>query len=73
MIERICPATEAVSEGILKLYKIQFWYEFCCWTDDYPDTDTITDDISDKRLFILRESDEHLIASQNQDINQSHR
>ena len=47
-------ATENDREEILKLYKMQVGKEFCPWTDEYPDDDTITFDLSRGALFVER-------------------
>ena len=42
---------------ILKLYKAQIGREFCPWTEEYPDEETIEFDLSRDSLFVLKDGD----------------
>lgn len=48
-------ATANDKEEILKLYKAQIGREYCPWTEDYPDGETIEFDLGRDSLFVLKD------------------
>ena len=60
--KRIVLANDDDKEEILSLYKAQVGREFCPWTQDYPDEDTIDFDLSRNSLFVMKE-DTRIIAA----------
>lgn len=54
---RIEAAKAQDKEEILRLYKAQIRREFCPWTEDYPDGETIDFDLSRDSLFVLKDGD----------------
>ena len=60
--QRIVPASEEDREELLALYKAQVGKEFCPWTEEYPDNETIDSDLARNALFVMREED-RIIAS----------
>jgi hypothetical protein len=59
---RIEAAKAQDKEEILRLYKAQIGREFCPWTEDYPDGETIDFDLSRDSLFVLKDGDRILMA-----------
>ena len=59
---QIVNATAQDKDEILKLYKMQIGREFCPWTEEYPDGETIDFDLSRDSLFIMKE-DERIVAA----------
>lgn len=52
---QIVTATANDKEEILKLYKAQIGREYCPWTEDYPDGETIEFDLGRDSLFVLKD------------------
>lgn len=50
-------AARADSEEILRLYKSLVGTEYCAWTENYPDREEITYDLSREALFCLKDGD----------------
>ena len=51
---RIEAAKAQDKEEILRLYKAQIGREFCPWTEEYPDGETIDFDLGRDSLFVLK-------------------
>lgn len=54
---QIVTATPGDKEEILSLYKAQIGREFCPWTEEYPDGETIDFDLGRDSLFVLKDGD----------------
>ena len=59
---QIVNATAQDKDAILKLYKAQIGREFCPWTEEYPDEETIDYDLGRDSLFIMKDEDRIVAA-----------
>ena len=52
---RICMATAADTDAVLRLYREQVGREYCFWSEDYPGPDTVEYDLSRDALFVMKD------------------
>ena len=61
-MKRFMHATEQDKEEILALYRSLVGTEYCAWTDDYPNEETIAFDLSREALFCLKNEEDTIIG-----------
>lgn len=66
----IVAATQADKEEILHLYKSQIGREYCPWDEHYPGMNEIEFDLSRDALFVMKESDGHILAAISLDLDE---
>ena len=60
---RICMATAADTDAVLRLYREQVGREYCFWSEDYPGPDTVEYDLSRDALFVMKDESGGIVAA----------
>lgn len=60
---KIIPAEKSDREEVYRLYKSQLGREYCPWDSEYPEMRDIDNDLALGNLFVMKNSEERIIAA----------